>query len=119
MLLELDWTHFDPSEGSNERAERRHRAARLSTGDRRERLLLFVAGTVIDDEADGPVPLTHLLRRVGNHHDVVTRHVGTAVLALLNVEGDRHRATALRRQRGEIRGDTRTEKVAATRLEVL
>src|SRR5439155_10138529 len=118
VVVEFDRVLLDAEHLADQRRKGCHRAAHLPREDARQLVRLLLGGLIVDEQADPPVAIEHLGRRVGDHCDRVVAHVGAVDLATLNVIGEDDLAAILRRGRRKARHRAGAGKVAVAVLEV-
>src|SRR5271168_804486 len=119
IFLEPNRRLFDAQKGSDEWSERRHWSSRLAARNCCERLFLRCVDSLIDDESDLPVALTHRPRRDSrkSEAEAVERYVAEA--PSIHAESECKDALSLRRRSCQVRRKTRAKVIAGAGFEVI
>src|SRR5579859_1252545 len=119
---EGDRHRSDAKRVRDERSQLTDRPTVLPKENRLESGALLFIGPFIHIQRDTPVPISHWARRSRNHRRVETVQCDSTILPAIDMEAERHFASARRRPRrhGRARGDeTRTHDVTIAVLEIV
>ena len=86
IVLDADRSLLDTEEFAEERPQGRRRTAELTRQHLAELAHLRFVCTVVDDDADLPVAVGHVRRRVGDHHEGPAGDVDAVDLAVIDIE---------------------------------
>src|SRR5262249_36689258 len=96
ILLNPNWTGFDPKKLADNRGQTWGRPTRLSARNRRDSLLLLRRRPVVDHQANGPIALAHHIGRVAKDCEAQSIQRDAALIASLDLENHREIAMAFR-----------------------
>src|SRR5690242_2558754 len=119
VAVDADACRFGAEELADEARQRRHRTASLSAGDGDDRVALLGGRALVNDQADRPIALPHLLRRVAEDNERNTVERDAAERTALDLHGHSERARALGRTDRHLTEDARANEVAATGFAIL
>ena len=110
---------LDAEELAQERRNRRRRSTQLAPEHPSECAHLLLAGPIVDEDPELPVPLGHQPRGLGDQHKGATGHVRALDVASLHLKGEREPAVVVGRRAGHVRPRARADRIARAVLEEL